>query len=270
MASPTLLARSAEWKSVRECFDEHTKPGSRFITKFDNYFDVYDRYLSPFRERPVKLIEIGVQHGGSLQMWKRYLHPESIVVGVDIYPACKRYEEDGIKVMIGDQSDRQFLDSVVDQVGEVDIVIDDGSHIPHHQITTFEFLFQHGLKMDGVFLVEDCHTSYWRRYGGGVRRKGTFIEYAKDVIDDINYWHAEQSKKPRTWRTDLVESIEFYGSVVAFRKKRMSAANVVAAGDVRALDLDEPFQSGPFGKLAVVAKRSSFKVWCGGRHFFGI
>jgi hypothetical protein len=130
MESSLQLKESAGWKSVRECFDEHRRPGSRFITKYENYFDVYDRYLLPFRERPVKLIEIGVQHGGSLQMWRRYLHPESIVIGIDIYAACKRFEEDGIRIFIGDQSDHLFLQHVIDDVGTADIVIDDGSHIP--------------------------------------------------------------------------------------------------------------------------------------------
>ena len=256
MASPVRSTSSAEWTSVRDCFDEHQKPGSRFIIKYENYFGIYDRYLAPFRDRPVKLIEIGVQHGGSLQMWKRYLHPESTVIGIDIYPACRRYEDDGIRVFIGDQSDRAFLQTVIDAVGPVEIIVDDGSHIPRHQIATFEFLFRSGLEEGGAYLVEDCHTSYWRRYGGGVRRRGTFIEYAKTIVDELHYWHVERNRKPKTWRTDFVESVEFYNSVVAFRKKAMSSPDLLKAGDVKALDLEAPFRAGPLGALALVAKRS--------------
>jgi hypothetical protein len=191
-------------------------------------------------------------------MWKRYLDPASIVVGLDIYPACKSFEEEGIKIFIGDQSDRSFLQSVVDEIGKVDFILDDGSHIPRHQIATFEFLFQVGLKEHGVFIVEDCHTSYWRHYGGGLRRKGSFIEYAKGVVDHLNYWHLDPAPAKRSWHTDLVESVEFYSSIVAFRKKAMTPPRQIDVGDVKALDLDAPFLSGPASTFAVLAKRSAF------------
>lgn len=244
--------------STRECFDAHGKPGSRFITKYDNYFGIYDRYLEPLRDRPITMIEIGVQHGGSLQMWKRYFHPGSTIVGVDIYPACKRYEEDGVRVFTGDQSDVDFLARMIAEIGPVDYILDDGSHIPRHQIATFDYLFQHGLKEGGVYLCEDCHTSYWPSYGGGVRKSGTFIEYAKRVADDVNHWHVEGSAPDRNWRTQTVESVEFYSSVVAFRKAQMVRPQLLGIGDVKALDLEAPFREGTMGKLAVAAKRIPF------------
>ncbi len=241
--------------SVRASFDEHAKPGSRYITKYTNFFDIYDRYLEPLRDRPIRMIEIGVQHGGSLQMWKRYLHPDSLIVGIDIYPACKKYEEDGIRVFIGDQSDESVLAQVVAEVGPVDFILDDASHIPRHQITTFEYLFNHGLKNGGIYMVEDCHTSYWRRFGGGLRRRGSFIEYAKHVIDDVNFWHQENPPKPQSWRTDTVEAVEFYSSVVTFRKRVMERPELIDIGDVKALDLEAPFRAGPLGGLIVRVKR---------------
>lgn len=241
--------------STRDCFDAHDKPGSRFITKYENYFSVYDRYLEPLRSRPITMIEIGVQHGGSLQMWKRYLHPDSIVVGIDIYAACKKYEEDGIRVFIGDQSDHDFLASVISDIGPVDYILDDGSHIPHHQKASFDYLFHHGLKDGGVYLCEDCHTSYWPRYGGGVRRSGTFIEFAKDIADDVNYWHLENKPGAPNWRTQMVESVEFYSSIVAFRKTAMLSPRQVDIGDLKALDLEAPFREGALGKFIVMAKR---------------
>lgn len=244
--------------SVRDSFDAHGRPGSRFITKYENYFGIYDRYLEPLRSRPITMIEIGVQHGGSLQMWKRYLHPGSTVVGIDIYAACKKYEEDGIRIFIGDQSDHDFLASVIAEIGPVDYILDDGSHIPHHQIASFDYLFRNGLKDGGVYLCEDCHTSYWPRYGGGIRRRGTFIEYAKDVADDVNYWHMEDRAASPGWRTQMVESVEFYSSVVAFRKKAIISPRQVDIGDVKALDLEAPFRAGALGKLVVFAKRIPF------------
>lgn len=244
--------------STRDCFDAHAAPGSRFITKYENYFGIYDRYLEPLRDRPITMIEIGVQHGGSLQMWKEYLHPDSTVVGIDIYAACKKYETDGIRVFIGDQSDPEFLASVITEIGPVDYILDDGSHIPRHQNASFEYLFHHGLKDGGVYICEDCHTSYWPRYGGGVRKSGTFIEFAKVIADDINYWHMEDKLGTPNWRTQMVESVEFYSSVVAFRKAQMRSPRQIEVGDVKALDLEAPFREGALGKLVVFAKRVPF------------
>jgi hypothetical protein len=240
---------------VRHYFDEHAEPGSRYITKYTNFFDIYDHYLDALRSRPVRMIEIGVQHGGSLQMWKSYLHPDSLVVGIDIYSACKQYEEDGIKILIGDQSDRKFLAEVVAEVGPVDFILDDGSHIPRHQISSFEYLFRHGLSEGGVYMVEDCFTSYWRRFGGGLRKRGTFIEYSKNVIDEINFWHLENPPAQRTWRTDMIEAVEFRSAVVAFRKGNVGRPERIDIGDKKLLDLEEPFRDGALGEIILRAKQ---------------
>lgn len=188
-------------------------------------------------------------------MWKRYLHPDSVVVGLDIYSACKNYEEDGIQIAIGDQSDAAFLAEVVAEAGPFDFILDDGSHIPRHQIASFEYLFRNGLNNGGCYLVEDCQTSYWRRYGGGLRRRGTFIEYAKNVADDLSYWLMDPRDQVAHWQTDVVESVEFYASLVAFRKRAMAMPVQLEIGEVKALQLGAPFSSGRLGKLVVKAKR---------------
>lgn len=244
--------------SVRQAFDEHRSPGSRSITKHENYFSIYDQCLAPYLDRPITLIEIGVQHGGSMQMWKRHLHPGSTVVGLDIYAECKQYEEPGVRIFIGDQSDKAFLANVIAEVGRADVIIDDGSHIPSHQVASFEYLFSAGLARRGVYIVEDCHTSYWPRYGGGLRRKGTFIEYAKRTVDDINWWHIEGRRADKPWLTDMLESVTFFSSVVVFQKAEMRAFGEIQAGDVTPLDLEAPFANGRFGRAVVRLKRNTF------------
>lgn len=255
MTSPPVLPRVL---TLKEAFDAHRAPGSRVISKHDNYFTLYDRVLAPWRDRPVTLIEIGVQHGGSVQMWKRYLAPGSTVIGLDIYPACQQFQEEGIRILTGDQSDRAFLERVVAEAGPADIIIDDGSHIPRHQIASFEALFAQTLKPGGVYIVEDCHTSYWPRYGGGERRRGSFIEYAKRAVDDLNWWHIEGRRRPKRWLTDWLEAVEFVSSVVVFRKNAMQAPTAVQVGDVRTIDLDAPFTGKWLGKVIVRLKRNTF------------
>ena len=87
-------------------FDSH-KSG-RGIWKWRHYFDIYHRHFAKFVGREVHIAEIGVFSGGSLDMWKTYFGPRCHVYGVDIEPACKTYEGDRVKILIGDQANREF------------------------------------------------------------------------------------------------------------------------------------------------------------------
>jgi len=166
-------------------------PG-RLIHKWLHYFEIYERHLARLRNSEVTVVEIGVYHGGSLQMWKHYFGPRARIIGVDINPRCKTLEEERIEVLIGDQADRAFLASLRTLVPRIDVLIDDGGHFMEQQIATFEELFPH-VSTHGVYLVEDLHTSYWPVYGGGLRRGGSFIEYSKGLIDQLHarYWRPE-------------------------------------------------------------------------------
>jgi len=192
------------------------------IHKLMHYFDIYHRYFARYRGTPATILEFGVSHGGSLQMWKDYFGPEAKIIGVDIDPHCKELEEPQVSIYIGDQEDRQFLGRLMSEIGPVDVVIDDGGHTMTQQITTFEEVYPK-IKQDGVFMVEDLHTSYWEYYGGGYRRPGTFIEYAKGLIDELNAWH---SSGPADFKvtdyTRTTRSMHVYDSVVVFEKARVT------------------------------------------------
>jgi hypothetical protein len=122
----------------------------RRVDKWRHYFAIYDRHFAELWTRARRILEIGVDHGGSLQLWKRYF-PNAEIVGVDIDPRCAEYVEDRITVKIGNQTDRVFLASL----GEFDIIIDDGSHAPCDQAATFSFMWP---RTKFVYLIEDCHT----------------------------------------------------------------------------------------------------------------
>jgi len=61
----------------------------RLITKWDHYFEIYDRHFKRYRDREVTVLEIGVSHGGSLQMWKHYFGSRARIFGIDINPAVR-------------------------------------------------------------------------------------------------------------------------------------------------------------------------------------
>jgi len=190
----------------------------RLINKCLHYFDIYHRHFSVFRGQEVTLVEFGVFHGGSLQMWKDYFGPKARIIGVDINPRCKSLEEDQIEIHIGDQEDRNFLRKFRDEIGPVQILIDDGGHTMGQQICTFEEMFP-AVGIPGIYLAEDLHTSYWEAYGGGVRRPGSFIEYSKDLIDQLNAWHSRNPEELRV--SDFTRSVlamHYYDSILVIEK----------------------------------------------------
>lgn len=192
---------------------------SRPMMKWLHYFDIYETYFSRYRNTPVNMLEIGVAEGGSLEMWQKYFGKKARIFGVDINPDCKRFEEGNVKVFIGDQADRNFLRTLKQKIPKLDIILDDGGHTMNQQIATFEELYPH-IKDDGVYLCEDLHTSYWAEFGGGYKKKSSFIEYSKNLIDKLNTYHSKEKQLRSDEFTDSAYSIAYYDSVVAIVKSK--------------------------------------------------
>lgn len=187
------------------------------IFKWTHYFDIYEKHFSRFRDKPIKILEIGVWDGGSLKMWKNYFHPESLIVGLDIDQKTLQHQEDNIDICIMDQSNTEQLTELINKYNCFDIIIDDGSHINEHQRISFEFLFPY-LSNNGVYLVEDVHTSYWKDcFNGGLENSNSFIEHSKLLIDKINAYHIRE-KNCVDYHTNNINSISFYDSIVVFEK----------------------------------------------------
>lgn len=189
----------------------------RLIHKWMHYFDIYHRHFQSYRGKRIVVVEFGVSQGGSLQMWRQYFGKRAKIYGVDIDPRCANLGGRGTKVLIGDQSDRDFLRKVVAETGPIDIVIEDGGHTMQQQIATFEEVYP-AVKSDGVFLVEDVHTSYRANYGGVYRDPGTFIEYVKNLVDKVNAWHSQTDALTVDDFTRSTRSIHIYDSIVVFEK----------------------------------------------------
>jgi hypothetical protein len=204
-------------------------PG-RLVNKWWNYFDAYHRHLERFRGAPITVLEFGVSHGGSLQMWRHYFGPQARVVGVDIQPVCKSFEEEGISIRIGDQEDRAFLRQLAAEFGPFDVVIEDGGHRMGQQIATFEEIFPR-MTDHGTYIAEDLHTSYWAEFGGGVRQPGTFIEYSKALIDRLNAWH---TRTPEELSVDdftlQAGSMHFYDSMLVVERKPFTEPRKLRTG----------------------------------------
>jgi MycE methyltransferase N-terminal len=160
------------------------------------YTPHYQRHFEPYRELPVKVLEIGIggydaidAGGESLRMWKHYFR-RGLIYGLDIFTKTG-VEESRLSVVQGDQGDEGFLDSLGRELGPFDIIIDDGSHMSHHVLASFNALFPH-VKPGGIYVVEDLGTAYWPAWGGATDPAAQYksIEFIKSLVDGLH--HSEQ------------------------------------------------------------------------------
>ena len=204
-------------------FQSHQQgPG---IWKWNHYFPIYERHFSRFRGREVHVLEIGIYSGGSLAMWKDYFGPRSRIYGMDIEPACKTYETDSVKVFTGDQQDRGFWKKFRSEVNTLDIVIDDGGHLPEQQIVSLEELLPH-LRPGGVYVCEDVHGSL-----------NAFAAYVSGLIPHLDaYGHCasnlndleRQLTCPASPFQSAINSIHRYPYVVVIERTKAPVVEFVA------------------------------------------
>lgn len=185
---------------------EHKK--GHGIWKWEHYFDVYDRHLSKFRGRPVTIMEVGIYSGGSLDMWRHYFGEQCRIVGLDIASECSAYKNSSVDVFIGNQGDREFLRNTLNKCGGIDVFVDDGSHLPEHQIIGFEEVFQF-IRPGGVYICEDIH---------GIHNE--FIDYIYGLSKSLCHISSEGSKQrvPANSLQRSVRSIEIAPYIVVIDK----------------------------------------------------
>jgi len=186
------------------------------------YMGHYQRYFGPLRTKRLNLLEIGVggyeypdRGGESLRMWKAYFR-KSQIIGIDIYDKSQLREQ-RIDIRQCDQTDSMALTRLSSEYQGFDIIIDDGSHLNEHVVTTFKILFPL-LKPDGIYVVEDTQTSYWPSKGGGMGSAGSSMAFFKAMADGLNYveypiWNYE----PNYFDRHVIE-MAFFHNLIIIRK----------------------------------------------------
>ena len=118
-------------------------------------------------------------------------YPEAFIYGADI-----RISDEGdnrYKIIKTDQSNVHDLKNLINTITKpLFLILDDGSHVPEHQILTFDYLFDI-LLPGGTYIIEDIETSYWK-YGNvygyntnyGYKNENSIIEFFKLLVDDVN------------------------------------------------------------------------------------
>jgi hypothetical protein len=182
------------------------------------YTPLYQKYFEPIRLQKLNLLEIGVggyrdpaSGGASLKMWQDYF-PNSMIYAVDVFDKSP-LQDRRIKIFQGSQNDPGFLKTVAEQIGRLDIVIDDGSHESEHILTSFRALFPR-LSESGIYVIEDLQTSYWPKFGGDshdLNNPATSVGMLKRLIDGLHHGHVPD-RAPEAFDTNIV-SVHFYRSI---------------------------------------------------------
>lgn len=206
-------------------------------SKVHNYVEAYANYFHHRRNEPIKLLEIGIHKGHSVQLWENYF-PQGDLHFMDIRFDDIEYHSKRSHYYLADQANVDDLNRVIHETGGCfDVIIDDGGHWMNQQITSFIHLFPH-VKSGGLYIIEDLHTSYWQGHGeegcgttdDPKAGSGTCIEFLKKLIDDVNYvgargYGASHVAIPNHLEAGLnyyqkqIYSIAFYDSLCVITKR---------------------------------------------------
>jgi GT2 family glycosyltransferase len=193
-------------KTLDQITSDHRE---KVADKWASYIREYEHLFAPFRDEPVAILEVGVQNGGSLELWGEYFARATVVVGCDIDPACEslQFKTDRIHVVTGDANTAQCARRIAAISQSFDIIIDDGSHTSRDIIALFSRYFGL-LKDDGLYVVEDLHCSYWKDYEGGLFYPYSSTSFLKALTDILNHEHWGI---PRQRRELLIKYSDHYG-----------------------------------------------------------
>ena len=234
---------------LRKIYNDH-KTG-KVSSKWSSYFPIYEKWFSTYREKSITLLEIGVQNGGSLDLWSKYFKNGEKFVGCDINPkvAALNYEDSRIKIVVGAATEAAAFQQINSHALDgYDLIIDDGSHQSLDTISNFVSYFP-TLKPGGIFVIEDMHCAYWPEYGGGYFNHRSAASFFKAISDLINIEHCrndfnpqqlfqtffESSNIPEMFTNGSIAGITTYNSIYIIEKSntilKPLCGEVVIAGD---------------------------------------
>ena len=165
--------------------------------KWTRYLSEYDFLLNDLRDKPIRLLEIGIQNGGGLEIWADYFKNGQKFIGCDINPDCAalRFDDSRIAIVIGDATTELTQKEILLHSPDFDIVIEDGSHRSGDIIRAFLRYFPN-IVDGGIFVAEDLHASYWNEYEGGLFAPYSSISFFKRLVDILNSEHWGVRRNP--------------------------------------------------------------------------
>lgn len=230
--------------TIDTLYEHHNK---KVTAKWSSYINVYEHFFSPYQHKPICLLELGVQNGGSLEVWSQYFSEAELLIGCDIDQNCEKlhYDDERISLVIGDITEENTYEQVTAKASQYDIIIDDASHRSGDIIKAFIKLFSNVVD-GGLYVVEDLHCSYWQAYDGGLYDPYSAISFFKSCIDVINHehWGLEETSiadfqsgfvekygiEVSAKLLSMIESITFVNSMCVIKKGSSALGTLIVTG----------------------------------------
>jgi autotransporter strand-loop-strand O-heptosyltransferase len=204
-------------------------------TTYHRYDRHYPMFMEKFRDKQINLFEIGIDEGRSLKTWEQYF-PFANIWGMDI---SKQYSNSRCKIFIGDQSRLEDLKRVASSLPKCEVIVDDGSHVPEHQLKSFYYLFQNLLEWGGVYVIEDIECSYWKP-------DSLIYGYEASYLNLIDYFtklnHSIQSNYSNHINDLHIESITYGENCIIIQKKKSPEPKLDYRFKMWLGELPEPIQ----------------------------
>lgn len=243
---------------MKSLYDLYEENEDNVSDKWLSYLQHYNKLLKPYRDQPVRILEIGVQNGGSLDIWAKFFPKATHIVGCDIDPKCSgiNFTSPLVKMIIGDAKSDEVLAEVAKHSDTFDIIIDDGSHTSSDIIRTFAKAFPM-ISDGGLYICEDLHCSYFKEFEGGLEDPNTSQSFFRRLSDYVNHQHwtdhydlkAPLMQFEEVWEiefpTDMlyqIHSVNFSNSICHIEKKSPEhnlLQHRIVRGQIAVVD-DEP------------------------------
>ena len=216
--------------------------------KHSGYFQVYEQIFRNFIDSKFTFVEVGIHNGGSLFMWREFFGKDARIIGIDLNPKAKQFEKYGFEIFIGDQSSKKFWSNFYNEVGNIDILLDDGGHTYEQQIVSVVSSIDF-INNNGMIVVEDTHTSYFKKFG--YPSKHTFINWSKKLIDNINSRSEDVTVQNPIFK-NIIHSIEFFESIVVFKvNKEKSLDSKPTSNESKTLNFEDyRFHNSRFDRIS--------------------
>lgn len=175
-----------------------------------NYLDIYDSYFKVFKNKKIKMLEIGIRNGASLRTFRDYFKNGEII-GLDINPETA-FSENRIKTYIGSQSSVEILEKIFLENDNINIVLDDGSHVNELTIASFNLIFNK-LPEGSIYIIEDLACSYLEE-----KLKSDIIEGKWPGMDlnDSNIEMVNKRSQMNEFFLEHIKNLDFRKSNIEF------------------------------------------------------
>jgi cephalosporin hydroxylase len=220
----------------------HQNKQGKASDKWASYLTYYDALFEPLKNDAIRMFEIGIQNGGSLEVWASYFRNAQKIIGCDINPKCAqlKFDDNRISVLVGD-ANTSAISQQVQVSAPFDVIIDDGSHRSDDIRDSFLLYFPM-LKPGGLYVIEDMHTLYFNNEPHMDSNDNTLALF-RELSNYVNYefWHTQddvqdrikpllkEAPVPQFLLDGWVDSVEFRNSIITLRKALSPGFNKLGA-----------------------------------------